>query len=67
MWVQLQPELWVELAQYEVRRGQSRVTLSAREGELLSILLRQPCCYVKAEVLAEALGLENEIDILPIT
>jgi hypothetical protein len=59
MWIQLQPELWVELAQYEVQRGETRLTLSAREGELLCILLRQPRCYVKAEVLAEALGLEN--------
>ncbi len=60
MKAQLRPDLWVDLEHYEVRRGNVRLPLRAREAELLRILLRQPRCYVKAEILAEAIGLENE-------
>src|SRR5579862_483674 len=57
--VRLQPELWVDLERYEIRRGAEQIPLRAREAELLGILLRQPYCYVKAEVLAEAIGSEG--------
>lgn len=53
---QVQPELWIDLDQYEVRRGQERLSLHAREAELLRILLRNPRRYIKADVLAEAIG-----------
>jgi hypothetical protein len=56
---QLKPDLWVDLDRYEVRREGERFSLRAREAELLRILLRQPCCYVRAEVLAEAIGSEG--------
>ncbi len=57
--VRLQPELWVDLARYEIRRGTQQIPLRAREAELLGILLQQPYCYVKAEILAEAIGSEG--------
>lgn len=59
----LQADLWVDLDRYEVRRGDERISLRAREADLLRILLRQPRCYVRAEALAEALGAEGSEEI----
>lgn len=56
---QLQADVQVDLARYEVQRGNQHIPLRAREAELLRILLRQPGRYVKAEVLAEAIGAEG--------
>jgi hypothetical protein len=56
---QLQPNLWVDLNRYEVRRGNECLSLRAREAELLRILLAQPCCFIRAEVLADAIGSES--------
>jgi DNA-binding winged helix-turn-helix (wHTH) protein len=56
---QLRSDLWVDLDRYEVRRGGERIALRAREAEVLRILLRQPRCYVRAEVLADAIGSEG--------
>ncbi|HEY7350206.1 MAG TPA: winged helix-turn-helix domain-containing protein [Ktedonobacterales bacterium] len=55
----LQADLLVDLDRYEVRRGNQRIALRAREAELLRILLRQPGCYVAVTVLAEAIGSEG--------
>jgi DNA-binding response OmpR family regulator len=55
----LQPGLLVDLARYDVQRGNQHIPLRAREAELLRILLRQPGRYVKAEILAEAIGSEG--------
>lgn len=52
-------EVWVDLERYEVRRGDQRIPLQAREAELLTIFLRQPRRYIKAAVLAEAIGSEG--------
>lgn len=59
----LRADLWVDLDRYEVRRGDERISLRAREADLLRILLRQPRCYVRAEALAEALGAEGSEEI----
>lgn len=53
---QLQAHLHVDLACYEVLRGDEHIPLRAREAELLRILLRHPRRYVRADVLAEAIG-----------
>lgn len=59
----LQSGLLVDLARYEVLRGEERIPLRSREAELLRILLRQPRCYVSADVLAEAIGAEGSEEI----
>ena len=53
---QVQPDVWVDLEQYEVRCGQQRLPLRAREAELLRLLLRNPRRYISADVLADAIG-----------
>lgn len=55
----IKADVQVDLARYEVHCGQQHISLRAREAELLRILLRQPRCYIKAEVLAEAIGSEG--------
>lgn len=59
----LQPGLLVDLARYEVLREDEHIPLRAREAALLRILLRQPRCYVRADVLAEAVGAEGSEEI----
>ena len=56
---QLQADLQVDLDRYVVHRGSQHIPLRAREAELLHILLRQPGRYVKAGVLADAIGAEG--------
>lgn len=55
----VQADVRVDLARYEVQRGNQKIPLRAREAELLRILLRQPGRFVKAEILAEAIGSEG--------
>ncbi|GEM_PF-1536243 len=60
--VPLRPDLVVDLAREEVRRGPTTIPLTGREMRVLERLLRHPRCYLSAALLAEGIVREEVFD-----
>jgi hypothetical protein len=60
--IPLRPDLVVDLAHEEVRRGPTTIPLTGREMRVLERLLRHPRCYLSAALLAEGVVREEAFD-----